>query len=47
MKSGRKQRFTKLEDEMLLNLVGELGITDWNEIYRHFPLRTHRQVKDR
>jgi hypothetical protein len=42
-----RRKFTPDEDELLRNLVMQLGTSDWSAIAHHFPCRTPRQCRDR
>jgi hypothetical protein len=42
-----RRKFTPDEDDLLRNLVMQLGKSDWTTIAQHFPNRTQRQCRDR
>lgn len=48
--SGDKKtrtKFTKAEDELILDLVSLMGPRSWNNIANHCPNRTARQIRER
>jgi hypothetical protein len=42
-----RRKFTPDEDDLLRNLVMQLGKSDWSTIAQHFPTRSPRQCRDR
>jgi hypothetical protein len=42
-----RRKFTPDEDDLLRNLVTQIGKSDWATIAQHFPNRTSRQCRDR
>jgi hypothetical protein len=47
MCSSRKHKFTPSEDERLVDLVGRLGESDWQNIARLLGGRSRRQCRER
>lgn len=42
-----KIKFTKVEDEILLQVVTKLGTGDWHAVAEHLPSRNPRQCRER
>jgi hypothetical protein len=42
-----RQKFQCEEDELLLQIVEQMGTSDWSAISKHFPNRTIRQIRER
>ena len=47
IRSAKKNRFTSVEDELLIDLVNEYGDGAWHKIAKHFENRSPRQCKER
>lgn len=44
---NQRNRFTKEEDQAILDIISEIGTTDWDMISKLMPGRNKRQVRER